>query len=141
MRSGSLTDTGLYATLAYVLIAVAIIAALGQTLTVSGLPLDRTLIWPLFIAAFAVSALRTAPWLFPIGFTRDAAAALLHPGAPFLLAVQAVIVIVISLTQWQRVSVPPAVVPASAVPINVTALALAVSLWCRCCSRHGSACR
>ena len=125
MRSGALTDTGLYATLAYLLIAVAAVAAVGRTLAGAGLPLDRTLIWPLFIAAFAAGALTAAPWLVPVGPARDAAAALLHPGAPLHLAVLTVITIVISLAQWRRLLVRPAMEEASALPIHITALILA----------------
>ena len=37
--------------LAYVLVALATVAALGRTLARLGMPLDRTLIWPLYIAS------------------------------------------------------------------------------------------
>jgi hypothetical protein len=71
------------------------------------MPLDRTLIWPLYIATIPAGALATVPWLFPDGARRDPAAALFNRGAPVYLAALAVIVIVTSLAQWQRVGPRP----------------------------------
>lgn len=130
VRSGVLSQADLVAALACVLIALAILAALAG----SGMPLDRTLVWPLFIAAVPTSVLVLVPWLFPAGPIRDTAAALLNRGAPLYLAALAVFVIVISLAQWGRVEARPAAVaepsspPAAAVGASLsllTALTLA----------------
>src|SRR5215470_9392262 len=109
VHSGILSEATLVAVLAYVLIALAIVAALARTLARSGMPLDRTLIWPLYIAVIPGWALVIVPWFFPDGPMRDVAAVLLNRGAPVYLAALAVIVIVTSLAQWQRVVPRPAV--------------------------------
>src|SRR5262245_31786083 len=102
VHSGLVSEAGLATVLAYVLVALATIAALALTLARSGMPLDRTLIWPLYIAITPAGALVLAPWLFPAGM-RDTAAALLNRGAPLYLVALALIVIATSLAQWQRV--------------------------------------
>jgi len=109
VHSGIMSEAGLATVLAYVLISLATIAALARRLARSGLPLDRTLIWPLYIAVIPAGALVLAPWLFPAGPMRDTAAALLNRGAPLYLVALAVIVIITSLAQWQRVEPRPAV--------------------------------
>src|SRR5215467_13137448 len=97
VHSGVMSEVGLVADLAYVLVALATVAALGRTLARSGMPLDRTLIWPLYIATIPVGVLVFAPWFFPDGPMRDTGAALLNRGAPLYLAALAIIVIVTSL--------------------------------------------
>jgi preprotein translocase subunit SecY len=109
VHSGIMSDAGLVAVLAYVLIALATVVALARTLARSGMPLDRTLIWPLYISAIPGWALVIVPWFFPDGPMRDTAAVLLNRGAPVYLAALAVIVIVASLAQWQGVVPRPAV--------------------------------
>jgi len=109
VHSGIMSEASLVAVLAYVLIALATVAALARTLARSGMPLDRTLIWPLYIAVIPGWALVIVPWFFPDGPMRDTAAVLLNRGAPVYLAALAVIVIVTSLAQWQRVVPRPAV--------------------------------
>jgi hypothetical protein len=103
-----------------------------MTLARSEMPLDRTLVWPLFIAAIPMSGLLLVPSLFPAGPSRDAAAAALNRGAPLHLAALAVVVFVIVLAQWQRAKPRPSLadtpVPAgkgAASPIVLTALILA----------------
>ena len=108
VHSGNMSEAALVAVLAYVLIALATVAALARTLARSGMPLDRTLIWPLYIAVIPGWALVIVPWFFPDGPMRDTAAVLLNRGAPVYLAALAVIVIVTSLAQWQRVQPGPA---------------------------------
>jgi preprotein translocase subunit SecY len=108
VHSGVMSVAGLVAVLAYVLISLTTVAALARTLARSGMPLDRTLIWPLYIATIPAGVLLLAPWFFPGGPMRDTAAALLNRGAPLYLAALAVIVIVTSLAQWQRVEPRPA---------------------------------
>jgi preprotein translocase subunit SecY len=103
VHSGIMSEADRVAALAYVLIALASVAALARTLARSGMPLDRTLIWPLYIATIPADALLLAPWLVPDGPMRDTAAALLNRGTPLYFAALAVIVIVTSLAQWQRV--------------------------------------
>ena len=102
-----MSQVGLVAALAYVLIALATVAALARTLARSGMALDRTLIWPLYIAVIPGWALVIVPWFFPNGPMRDTAAVLLNRGAPVYLAALAVIVIGTSLAQWQRVEPRP----------------------------------
>ena len=109
VHSGIMSVAGLVAVLAYVLIALATVAALGRTLAGSGMPLDRTLIWPLYIAIIPAGVLVIAPWFFLAGPMRDTAAALLNRGTPLYLTALAVIVILTSLAQWQRVEPRPAV--------------------------------
>jgi preprotein translocase subunit SecY len=134
VRSGVLSQADIVAALVCGLVAVVILAALARALAGSGMPLDRTLIWPLFIAVVPTSVLVFIPWLFPAGPIRDTAAAFLSPGAPLYLAALAVFVIVISLAQWGRVETRPAAVaepsspPAGAVGASLgvlTALTLA----------------
>jgi len=91
-HSGIMSEAGLVAVLAYVLVALATVAALGRTLARSGMPLDRTLIWPLYIATIPAGVLVFTPWFFPDGRS-----------APLYLAALAVIVIGTSLAQWLRV--------------------------------------
>lgn len=108
VHSGIMSEAGLVAVLAYVLVALATVAALARTLARSGMPLDRTLIWPLYIAAIPADVLVMAPWFFPGGPMRDTAAAFLNRGAPVHLAALSVTVIGTSLAQWQRVEPRPA---------------------------------
>jgi preprotein translocase subunit SecY len=118
VHSGIMSAAGLVAVLAYVLIALATVAAVGRTLVRSGMPLDRTLIWPLYIAIIPAGVLVIAPWFFPAGPMRDMAAALLNRGTPLYLAALAVIVILTSLAQWQRVEPRPAVAEPSWPPVE-----------------------
>src|SRR5262249_48630263 len=108
VHSGVMSEVGLVGGLAYVLVALATVAALGRTLARSGMPLDRTLIWPLYIATIPAGVLVFAPWFFPDGPMHDTVAALLNRGAPLYLAALALIVIVTSLAQWLRVGPRPA---------------------------------
>jgi len=108
VHSGVMSGAGLVAVLAYLLIALVTITALARTLARSDMPLDRTLIWPLYIATIPAGVLVIAPWFFPDGPMRDTAAALLNRGAPLYLAALAIIVIITSLAQWQRVESRPA---------------------------------
>ncbi len=119
--------------LAYTVAAVAAVGALALTLVRSMMPLDRTLIWPLFIAALPVDALAAAPWLLPASPIRDGLVALLTSDAPLYLAAVAAIVVAISLAQWRRAKplptpaapCPPPAEVASASPMLLTALTLA----------------
>ena len=113
VHSGIMSEAALVTALAYVIIALATVATLACTLAKLEMPLDRTLIWPLYIATIPTGALVLALWFVPDGPMRDTAAALLSPGAPLYLGVLAVIVIVTSLVQWQRVGPRPAVAPPS----------------------------
>jgi preprotein translocase subunit SecY len=98
VHSGIMSGADLVADLAYVVIALATVAALARTLARSGLPLDRTLIWPLYIAVIPAGVL----------------VAVLNRGTPLYLAALAVIVIGTSLAQWQRVEPrPPVAEPSS----------------------------
>src|SRR5262249_15757171 len=62
VHSGILSEAGLVAVLAYFLVAMATVAALARTLAGSGMPLDRTLIWPLYIATIPAGVLVLTPW-------------------------------------------------------------------------------
>jgi len=124
VHSGIMSEAGLVAVLAYVLVALATVAALARTLVRSGMPLDRTLIWPLYIAVIPGWALVIVPWFFPDGPMRDTAAVLLNRGAPLYLAALAIIVIVTSLAQWQRVEPRPA----SGVVDGIGALLIALTV-------------
>jgi len=108
VHSGVMSQADLVIVLAYVLVALTTVTALARTLTRSGMPLDRTLIWPLYIAILPAGALVLVPWLFPDGPMRDTAATLLNWGAPLYLLALAVIVILTSVAQWQRVEPRPA---------------------------------
>jgi hypothetical protein len=118
VHSGIMSVAGLVSVLAYVLIALATVAALGRTLARSGMPLDRTLIWPLYIVIIPAGVLVIAPWFFPEGPTRDTASALLSRGTPLYLAALAVIVILTSLAQWRRVEPRPAGAEPSWPPVD-----------------------
>jgi preprotein translocase subunit SecY len=131
-RVGVMPVAVLVAALAYICAAVAILVALAPTLTRQGMPLDRTLIWPLFIASLPTALLSVAPWLLSDGPPRNGLAALLAPGAPAHLAILAAVVVAVSMGQWQRAAPQRAVAEASppaeaasASPIRLTALALA----------------
>jgi preprotein translocase subunit SecY len=126
VRSGVMSQADIVAVLACVLIGVAILAALSRALAGSGMPLDRTLVWPLFIAGIPAGLLVIAPWFFPAGPIRDTAGALLNRGAPLYLAALAVIVIVTSLAQWQRVEPRPAVAEPSSPPVEGVGASLIV---------------
>jgi hypothetical protein len=147
VRMGVLSQTGSVSILAYALIAVAGVAALGLVLARRGMPLERTLIWPLYIGALPVNFLAALPWLLPDGPLRDAAWAFLGPGAPMHIAALAIAIITVSLAQsWRAEPVLPnqrfldvfatagsaaegssatPVDPAAAAPLVLTALALA----------------
>ena len=116
VQSGSMSVAGLVAGLTYVLIALAMVAALGRRLTRSAIPLDRALIWPLFIATLPAGVLAIAPWFFPTGPIRDTAEALLNRGTPGYLTALAVIVSLTSLAQWRRLEPGPAVAEPSRPP-------------------------
>src|SRR5262245_40814066 len=103
VHSGIMSVAGLVTVLACVLIALATVTTLGATLASSAMPLDRTLIWPLFIATIPAGVLVIAPWFFPAGALRDKVAAFLSPGTPLYLTALAVIVILTSLAQWRLV--------------------------------------
>jgi preprotein translocase subunit SecY len=118
LHSGIMSVAGLVAVLAYNLIALATVAALGRTLARSAIPLDRTLIWPLFIATIPAGVLAIAPWFFPAGPIRDTAEALLSRGTPLYLTALAVIVILTSLAQWRRVEPRPAMAEPSWPPVE-----------------------
>jgi preprotein translocase subunit SecY len=131
-RIGVLSQGGVAAILAYVLIAAASLAALGLVLARRGMPLERTLIWPLYISALPVSFLLFVPLLLPAGRLQDTAGALLSPGAPLHVAALAVVIIAVSLAQSRRAaprltagdSSGESADPAAA-PVVLTALALA----------------
>jgi preprotein translocase subunit SecY len=123
---GIMSVAALVAVLAYVVIALATVAALGRTLARSAIPLDRTLIWPLYIAIIPAGVLVIAPWFFPVGPIRDTAAALLSRGTPLHLAALAVIVILTSLAQWRRVEPQPAVAETSWPPVEGVGASLIV---------------
>ncbi len=120
VQTGAISRAGFAATLAYIVAAVAAMAALARTMTGSAMPLDRVLIWPLFIAAYAAGALAVLPSLLP-GPIGAIAAALLNPGGPLYLAALVMIVILVSLAEWQRVRSPSA----AGLPVALTALTLA----------------
>jgi preprotein translocase subunit SecY len=121
VQSGSISAAGCVATFAYALVAVAAIAVLAHPLTGSAIPLDRVLIWPLFIAAYAAGALAVLPRLLPAGPISDIAAALLNPGGTLYLAALVMIVILVSLAEWRRVKA----YSAAGLPVALTALTLA----------------
>jgi preprotein translocase subunit SecY len=132
VRQGAMSMAVLLAALACTVIAVAALVALVRPLILSRMPLDRTLIWPLFIAAFLADMLLLAPWLFPAGGIRDAVASLCNPGAPLYLAALGIFVIAISLAQWRAAEAPavaglssPSVERRGASPRVLTALTLA----------------
>lgn len=125
VRSGVLSQGDLVAALVCGLIALVILAALARAVAGSGMPLDRTLVWPLFIAVVPTSVLVFVPWLFPAGPIRHTAAAFLSRGAPLYLAALAAFVIVISLAQWGRVETRPI---AMAEPPSAPAGAVGASL-------------
>jgi preprotein translocase subunit SecY len=128
VHSGTMSVAGLVAVLAYVLIALATVAALGRTLARSAMPLDRTLIWPLFIATIPAGVLVLAPWFFPEGPIRDTAKALFSRGTPLYLTALAVIVILTSLAQWRRVEPRPAMAEPSWPPVKGVGASLIVPI-------------
>jgi SecY len=142
IRTGVMSTTVPVALLAYTIGAVAILVGLGLTLKRMGMPLDRTLIWPLLMSMALVSALLAvawavvdaAPWLSPTSAeTRHRILSLFAPGTPLGLALLAVTVVAVSLTQWRRVETqrtlaqPPSqpAEAAGSAPILLTALTLA----------------
>jgi preprotein translocase subunit SecY len=134
VQAGFLPEISLVATVACILIALVSITVLARTLDGMGMPLDRALIWPLYIAAWMAGTLTMVPLLVPSGAMRDMAAALLNRGAPLYLAALAVFVFVISLAQWRRAKAhltaadpsSPAGDASGELPIILTALILAI---------------
>jgi preprotein translocase subunit SecY len=141
VRAGAMAPAVPVALLAYGLVAVAALVALARPLAGSGIPLDRMLIWPVWMGTTFVSVLLAvpwfvlpgAPWLLPTSAdTRHCILSLFSPGTLLHLALLAGLVFAVSLTQWRRVrsqraakpSSPPAET-ADALPILLTALALA----------------
>jgi preprotein translocase subunit SecY len=133
VQAGMLSQGGAVSIIAYVLIAVACFAALGLVLARRGMPLDRVLIWPLYIGAVPVIYLPFFPFLLPDGPLRDTAGALFSWGAPLYLTALAVIIIAVFLAEWRRSELRSAAAgssatpadPAAAAPVALTALALA----------------
>jgi len=133
VRLGVLSENGVVSILAYVLIAVASVTALGLVLARRGMPLERTLIWPLYIGAILANFLLVVPWLLPAGPLRDTTLAFLSPGGRLHIAALAVVIIAVSLAQSRRAEPRSAaggssatpVDPAAAAPVVLTALALA----------------
>jgi hypothetical protein len=123
VRMGVLSETGVASILAYALIAVASVAALGLVLARRGMPLERTLIWPLYISPIPVNFLTFVPLLFPDGPLRDTAGAFLSLGTPLHIAVLAAVIIVISLAQSRRAEPRSAAVGSSATPVDPAAAA------------------
>jgi hypothetical protein len=115
--------------------------ALGLALARRGMPLERVLIWPLYIGAFPMSFLALVPVLLVNSPLEEAASALFRSGGPLYLTVLAAVVVAASLAQSRRVepflskplldvfgSADSAANGASgrpAVPVVLTALALA----------------
>jgi preprotein translocase subunit SecY len=106
VRMGMLSQAGSVSILAYALFAVAGIAALGLVLARRGMPLERMLIWPLYIGTVLANFLLVIPWLLPDGPLQDTASTFLSPGAPLHIAALAVAIIAVSLAQSQRVEPP-----------------------------------
>jgi preprotein translocase subunit SecY len=128
-RMGLLSRDGILAILAYGLVAVAGITALALALARRGMPLERTLIWPLYIGSFVVTYLAIGPGLLPDGPLRDNALPLLRPGAPLYLAALALVIFVlVTLAHSRRAKPQSAAEDSSATPAaltTLTALALA----------------
>jgi preprotein translocase subunit SecY len=101
-RTGVMPAAGAITFLAYVVAAVMALVALGLTVQRVGRPLDRTLIWPLFIGPLPAEALLVVPWMLPDGPTRYDLADLLSPGTPVHLAFVAAFVVIVALVQWRR---------------------------------------
>jgi preprotein translocase subunit SecY len=133
VQAGIMSGASVAVAAAVILIALAIIVMLALAVNGTGMPLDRTLIWPLYIAVWMAGALGSISSLLPAGEMGDKAVDLLHRGAPLYLAVLAVLVIVVSLWQWRRSAARlPAAEPSAlpkdaggASPILITALILA----------------
>ena len=120
-------------TLAYIVIALAAVMVLARVLSGLRVPLERALIWPLYMATSMMSALVAVAIAVQSNFMGDAVFPFLTRGTlPYAVA-SAVSVIAISLAQWQRLKLrPAAVAPSSppveaidAMPIALTALILA----------------
>jgi preprotein translocase subunit SecY len=113
VRSGVLSQNGAASILAYLLIAVASVAALGLVLARRGMPLERTLIWPVFIGAILAILLAAVPW------------------APLRIAALAAVIVAVSLAESRRAEPrsaaggSSAAPVAAAAPVVLTALALA----------------
>jgi preprotein translocase subunit SecY len=101
-RMGVLSQATIVSILAYVLIAVASFVALGLVLARRGMPLERVLIWPLYIGAFVANFPLIVTWWLPAGPLQDTALALLGPVAPLHIAALAVVVIAVSMAQSRR---------------------------------------
>lgn len=124
VQAGIMSGASVAVAAAVILVALAIIVMLALAVNGTGMPLDRTLIWPLYIAVW----LATVPLLLPAGALGDKAAALLHPGAPLYLAALAALVFVVSLWQWRRAEAGLSALAkdaGGASPILITALILA----------------
>jgi preprotein translocase subunit SecY len=114
LRTGVIPAAFPIALLVCTVAAVAALVALGLTLKRVGRPLDRTLIWPFYIASLPAGALVAFPWMLPDGSMRNGLADLLSPGAPVYLAAVAAIVIAVSLAQWRRTEPQSALAETSA---------------------------
>jgi preprotein translocase subunit SecY len=127
-RRGVLSQTSFVSILTYVFVTVVSAAALGLVLARRGMPLERVLIWPLYIGAFLANFILAVPLLLPAGPLQDTAAALLGLMSPLYLAALAAVTIAVSLAQSQRAEPnPPRETPAagesSATPVDAAAAA------------------
>lgn len=133
--AGIQPGTSIVVTLAYIIIALAAVMVLARVLTGLRVPLERALIWPLYMATWIMGALAAIALAVQSNLMGDAVFPFLTQGIlPYTVASAVIVIAIISLAQWrQRLRPrPAAVAPSSppieaveAMPIALTALILA----------------
>lgn len=98
VQTGTLSRASVAATLVILLMMLAAVVALARALATARMPLERTLIWPLFMAPVVISFLALIAWVLPADPMRDGG------GSTLYLAALLCIVIAVSLAQWMRVA-------------------------------------
>jgi preprotein translocase subunit SecY len=126
LQERTMSAGGLLAPAAFALAAIAVIVWLGRALSEGGMALDRLLILPVLLAAFAASLLTVLLGMLPPGLLQQRGLALLRLGGAPYIAALAVLTFLIALAQWPRARLPSATAgPAASWLVIPTALVLA----------------
>lgn len=123
VQTGSMSGLHVVTALLIALCLLMAVVALAQALIAARVPLERTLIWPLFIAPVVATALASVAWFLP--GSRGAAGSLLEQGTLLNAAFLTCIAVLVSIAQWNRVASSLSAEPGSYGLMVVTVLALA----------------
>jgi hypothetical protein len=117
VQAGVHSGESIIATALYILAALATVVAFARALSGLGMPLERTLIWPLFMANWMLSLLKAIALVGIPDLMNVGTIPLLEAESPVWPAVLAVVVIMLSLAQWQRLKARPAAAAPSSPPV------------------------